>query len=141
MVLFYYLTSYLYVSFQCKERAQYCLHTVMCLKHLDFGFYSKQITMEINLHVFDKGSFTYSSILTLLGLYSTRNHICIGYPTLAIDMPKVNPTLTYLTRTIFHRLALGFVLGPLGSRWVHWGIGSVGFTLGPRGFLDTNFLV
>ena len=48
-------------------------------------------------------------------------------------MPYANPTLGYPIRTIFHWLALGLMLGIIGSR--------CGVALGPQGFSDTNMLV
>ena len=53
-----------------------------------------------------------------------------------IDMPNANPKANLTNRTIFHRLALGFVLD-----WLRFALGYVGIALGPRGFWDTNMLV
>ena len=62
-----------------------------------------------------------------------QNHSCVGYPTrpkislnIVIDMPNMNSTLAYPTRTKPHRLGCGLASGCWGSSWVSGGdVGSL----------------
>ena len=58
---------------------------------------------------------------------------CVGYQ---MYIANTNPTLASPTRTIFHWLALGLVLGITG-----FPLGLPDILLGLPGFLDTNMLV
>ena len=79
--------------------------------------------MEINLHVFDKVSFTYSSILTLLGLCSQKPHLH-WLPNQSEPNPHVSNAYHIPPARVGVRVgSIGFSLGPLGHwvRWVHVG--------------------